>query len=740
MMPPIRTRLLTLTEVRSALRHLAGNLYGIRSLDRLAPWRVRSLGDRGDEQMASSIRIPNTFATVDHPFHASRAETLRRSLADGVMLRWIGSHQGGYPVEFYPLGAAWLEVIVWALLLGSLPMMAMHKLVVISVFVLPALGFCALARGDRLPLGIGFLALVMHVSVRGWWWSGGYMELIEWGLLTNVASAAVLPLVIVALYRCISNAKRGVGECWLPQLHRWPCTPMSARSFRWRQSLPECSCRSTVWTSDHVGALKAAARPTAGVAALALLLLAPLVIPLVRFGDQYVFVRYSEYEDLAAFWDSTVRAVSSPVLAMAIVGAVFAIAIRRDPLARTVVVVLGLYIAGTLAVGHHDGVRRPCEPTRSDSPDAVSTAAGDLFGRLRGILRDRRRSAKTAPEALQLSREFALIVLATSFWPRICSTGFRECLRATRHQRQSLRPAMPRSAHWKPRSPLPAIRHHRARRFWCWAPVVSWHDQLWAPQWSDRRFFYDDWLWYWQTDHVGDYDPERSHAYDNDSSTLSLDYLRQHAIGAVVVTGDAADDAAASPLLNRIGTRHLRHLPRRRSPGGHRLGTRAGRMSPSSPTIHIDGLATSSSTDYLVHHNWYPRWQASVDGGAASITEGRCRLHGSYRAAARDGGRAPIRRRSMGLAGKGAVRVGIRSRWSHRWPGHESADIGVPQGCADPEPDAESKSKAPTSRHGGLSSHVAQGRVSCWCFCYTQGSMGTSMIVGRLRSAAHRIS
>src|SRR5680860_1396243 len=46
------------------------------------------------------LTIANTFATVDHPFHATRGDTLLRSLQDGQLLRWIGHHQGGYPVEF----------------------------------------------------------------------------------------------------------------------------------------------------------------------------------------------------------------------------------------------------------------------------------------------------------------------------------------------------------------------------------------------------------------------------------------------------------------------------------------------------------------------------------------------------------------------------------------------------------------------------------------------------------------
>ena len=48
---------------------------------------------------------------------------LLESLKQGEIPRWVGNHQGGYPVEFYPLGEAWLEVGVWALLLGSVPIL-----------------------------------------------------------------------------------------------------------------------------------------------------------------------------------------------------------------------------------------------------------------------------------------------------------------------------------------------------------------------------------------------------------------------------------------------------------------------------------------------------------------------------------------------------------------------------------------------------------------------------------------
>ncbi len=171
--------------------------------DAFQVWTTQFLSD------GSRLRIPFTFAGVDHPFHATRAETLKRSLADGQILRWIMNHQGGYPVEFYPLGAPWIEVLVWAAALGSLPLMYIHKIVVIAVFLLPLVAFAWIARTDRLTLGVAALAGALQIAIRGWWWSGGSMELIEWGLLTNVAGATIVLLALVAMTRgCFEQSRR----------------------------------------------------------------------------------------------------------------------------------------------------------------------------------------------------------------------------------------------------------------------------------------------------------------------------------------------------------------------------------------------------------------------------------------------------------------------------------------------------------------------------------------------------
>ena len=103
--------------------------------------------------------------------------------SNGSVLRWIGQHQGGYPVEFYPLGEAWLEVAVRALSFGTLTAQSAHTLAIVGLFLAPGAAFAALAHEDGWSPGVGFLAFVLHISLPGSWYHGGYTELVQWGLV-----------------------------------------------------------------------------------------------------------------------------------------------------------------------------------------------------------------------------------------------------------------------------------------------------------------------------------------------------------------------------------------------------------------------------------------------------------------------------------------------------------------------------------------------------------------------------
>src|SRR6188768_3493841 len=60
----------------------------------------------------SVVAFPNALASVDHPFHATRFDQFLTALGHGHVPRWIFSHQGGYPAEFYPFGSSAVDLVV----------------------------------------------------------------------------------------------------------------------------------------------------------------------------------------------------------------------------------------------------------------------------------------------------------------------------------------------------------------------------------------------------------------------------------------------------------------------------------------------------------------------------------------------------------------------------------------------------------------------------------------------------
>ena len=97
--------------------------------------------------------------------------------------------------------------------------------------------------------------------------------------------------------------------------------------------------------------------------------------------------------------------------------------------------------------------------------------------------------------------------------------------------------------------------------------ALSWHQQLWAPLWTERPLFYDNWLWYWHPNHAGTpgYDFLAGHHYPDPERTLERDYLARHGIGAVVVTGPHARGRGRVATPATAAARRLRRLFRHRS-------------------------------------------------------------------------------------------------------------------------------------------------------------------------------
>ncbi len=590
----------------------------------LAIWVARRLGAFSLWSTVTTadgerVRFPNGFAIVDHPFHAVRAESLRRSLADGDMPRWIGNHQGGYPVEFYPLGVAALDVVGWALAFGSLPMMAVHKIVVIAIFLLPVAGYLLIAGFDRRSLGVALLAGTAHLSVRGWWWSGGSMELIEWGLVTNVAAVTALlvalPLAVRFLERESRIAGAGAALLFAFALVANPRSGIALVTALAGSYLAVLMASSR--TSEAAAQIMRRALLLVGIGAL---LAAPEIVSLIRFNDLYVFIHYSGYANFQEYWDSSIQAVGGLFFVLGIAGFLFAWLPGARLVTRAIAGTLAIYVAGTSLLVSGAGpssLIEQLETTRLMPFQrllwlflAASAVEYGLVWLLRTVRSFSRRMAVDLGLVVAAGLVLVFYVISP---PSFIPEGDRGLVRMPTSAQpgivdleQAVKVADGEAA---PGTALLVL-----------GTTLSWHDQLWAPLWSDRPMFYDDWLWFWQTRHYGAYNPLVEHAYPSDSSALEPDYLARHGIGAIIVTGTAQPDASAASYLTlrREGIWNV-YLVNGPTP----IVTIDG-SAPTVSTIENQNLTASGVTsggEILVRRNWFPRWNATISGERVEITQ-----------------------------------------------------------------------------------------------------------------------
>jgi hypothetical protein len=151
--------------------------------------------------------------------------------------------------------------------------------------------------------------------------------------------------------------------------------------------------------------------------------------------------------------------------------------------------------------------------------------------------------------------------------------------------------------------------------------ALSWHQQLWAPLWTERPLFFDNWLWFWHPLHAGTpgYMFDLGHHYPDPEMTLTRDYLEQHGIGGVVVTGPARAAAAASPALGLIqrGTYDAYIV---RDPTTIVSTDEEKFLSMSGQGERLAADSPVPATSFLARVNWFPRWTARIDDLEASIS------------------------------------------------------------------------------------------------------------------------
>ncbi|MFN2444589.1 MAG: hypothetical protein ABR606_03230 [Vicinamibacterales bacterium] len=580
------------------------------------------------------VWLPDTFASVDHPFHIGRAETVRRALIDGVIPRWIGHHQGGYPAEFYPLGVAWLEVAVWTLTGGLLPIAAVHKIVVIAIFLSPGLAFALIARRDGLPLTAGLMAFCLHVLAPGGELQGGYTELVYMGLVTNVAAAiaglfwllfltdyldqggarVAAVAAAVAAFAVFANPRAVLGlaaiglaagvTCGWKNRH---CREPGGRRARNVKAL------LIRFTSGLL------VRRLATVAFLTGLLAGPELFSLLRFGHLYHFIRYSSYDTANIFVQASTQAVSLPVALLGLGGLATSWRYPALMVTRGAALVLALFLAFTAVVD--------------------SSLGPMLFPQLESV---RLMPLQRLLTIYLASFMVHVLLFRVPVWTRLRAAGQRHVLAlgATAPlllaviRPQLLIPEEQRSLYPVETSGtgemvdfLEGVRAARdaapeGTAVLVLGSAVSTHQQLWAPVVAPGPFFYDHWLWYWHTLHFGSYDPFREIGYPWGGSALRREYLDRHAIGAVVATGDVRATAATSPHLThrRSGSFGAYDVYAVRSPS--RLVSLPGlppvRSRLDTHSIHVTG--TGSGGMALIRHNWHPRWRATVNDVPVTVS------------------------------------------------------------------------------------------------------------------------
>jgi hypothetical protein len=570
----------------------------------------------------ATTRLPNTFASVDHPFHVARAEILWRELTSGNVLRWIAQHQGGYPVEFYPLGEAWLEVAVRALSLGTLPAEGAHTLAIIALFLAPGAAFAALAQQDGWSPAVGLTALVLHVSLPGGWYHGGYTELVQWGLVTNVAGAVAAFCMLPAIVGFLRTGDGGAGAA---------AVALGALAIysNPRSLVALVSIGLGAWLASASGGQRTSASKLslrlAHVAVLTALLAAPELIALARFRDIYTFVQYSGYTGLIEYAVTSANAVTWPVVILGLLGLLIGLLSRPRQATTSVAAALLLYVTLTatlVLVPAAADLAPQLETTRLMPVQRLLTlylAAVAIWIILSwGI-------ARIAPSHRRLAPLLATGIAVTILLVQTRSLGGPS--------RDPASPAVPpvslyavaMSARPEQADLERAIRAADAAAAPGTALLVlgsalSWHQQLWAPLWTERSLFYDNWLWYWHPHHLGTpgYTSLAGHHYPDPERTLARDYLARHGIGAVVVTGPAREVAARSPLLRplRDGIYDLYSVidPVTTVTFGDRNAA-----SLEFGNRRIVALSESSGAPVTARVNWHPRWQATVDAGRAEI-------------------------------------------------------------------------------------------------------------------------
>jgi hypothetical protein len=566
----------------------------------------------------SVMKLPSGFSTVDHPFHTARSISLLESLRDGHLLRWFGQHQGGYPAEFYPTGAAWLDVALWVVTIGLLPMAYLHKALVALIVFAPALIYLWWTIRERISPGIALLAGTGHAVIAGEWWSGGWTEVALWGLVTNVAAQTAIVGALLGVSGWLREGRR--RDLVVAGIAIGIAVGTNPRTFIALGAVGLASLIVAFLQRPEIP-LRLLGLRIVALGVLTFLLSAPELISLARYEHLYFFVHYSEYPDVGAWWDSSNTALWTPIFALALGGIITSIVLPSRPFLRTVGLTAVIYMGLTaLLIAWGGSIVEQLELTRLMPFQRMVLfflAALFVFDILDFLRRHIPGVPKEAPGAVLAILALVLawvVVIRPASWVRADEIGLQEVPTSAQAPVGDLERAVKTAdASAAPGTSILIL-----------GSVLSWHEPLDATNWSDRRFFYDDWLWYWQKLHYGDYNPEIEHAYPVDTSTLKPEYLQTHGIGAVIVADVAGQQnreiAARSPLLTQVATGAWYDVYTVNAPTPIVTAGSAAATNITVTNQSITATGMSDGSPIVVRQNWFPRWQATVNGESAEIT------------------------------------------------------------------------------------------------------------------------
>ncbi len=119
-----------------------------------------------------------------------------------------GTASGGYPVEFYPLARPCSRFASASSHSGWIPAAGAPHARHHRALLAPRRIICGPGPTRWADAGSGVLAVALHIALPGGWYDGGYTELVQWGLITNVAAAYAAFLVLPLLMRLPGDRRR----------------------------------------------------------------------------------------------------------------------------------------------------------------------------------------------------------------------------------------------------------------------------------------------------------------------------------------------------------------------------------------------------------------------------------------------------------------------------------------------------------------------------------------------------